>query len=76
MSGMGTSAPSDLSAAADLEKKLASTLRQTTQEISRMEGLDDEQRAEVYAILETLTSDTKVHLAMAGMLAGKRGANA
>ena len=47
MSGMPAGGQGELSEAAQIEGRLASTLRQTSQELARLESLDPEQRAEV-----------------------------
>jgi hypothetical protein len=44
-----------------LEDQLAAMLSQTTSDISRSESLDDEQRAEIYEIVEALKAETFSH---------------
>jgi nitrate reductase assembly molybdenum cofactor insertion protein NarJ len=61
--------PSDVSALPSIEHQLASTLVETAEEIRYVECFDDEQRAEVYAILEALRGDTEAHRAMVDLLA-------
>ncbi len=68
MLGVENSACDDLSAAFSLEEQLVVRLNKTSEEVARMESLDTEQRAEVYAILEALHADTKVHREMVEML--------
>ena len=50
-----------------LEEELSVSIRRTTEEMAHAECLDEEQRAEVYTILETLRSDTKTHRQVVGM---------
>ena len=61
--------PSDVSALSGIEHQLASALMETAEEFRRAECFDDEQRAEVYAILEALRGDTDAHRAMVDLLA-------
>jgi len=50
-----------------LEEELFDALRRTAEEIAHAECLDEEQRAEVYTILQTLRSDTQTHRGVVGM---------
>jgi hypothetical protein len=62
-----------------LEEELSAALKRTAEELAHAECLDEEQRAEVYTILETLRSDTKTHRQVVGMWVSDRpsgGANA
>ena len=60
-----------------LEDRLADQLSQASQEVDRAECFDDEQRAEVYAILEALHSDTRAHRRAIHLLSpGAGGADA
>ena len=61
--------PSDVSALSGIEHQLASTLVATAEEFRRAECFDDEQRAEIYAILQALRDDTEAHRAMIDLLA-------
>ena len=72
MSGTGSGGVTRLSVAAHLEERLAATLNETSHEVSRMECLDAEQRSEIYAILEALTSDSQQHSALIQMLKSRR----
>jgi hypothetical protein len=63
MTGIQGSSPSDVSALTSLEEQLAAQLYVTADEISRAECFDDEQRSEVYTILETLQADSQAHRA-------------
>jgi hypothetical protein len=58
-----------MSELAGVENRLASTLNTTTDQVSRMECLDQEQRAEIYTILKAIQQDTQVHQAMVDALA-------
>jgi hypothetical protein len=71
MSGMQTGAPASISVIAGMERRLASVLNQAAGEIARMETLDEEQRAEIYAILGAIQDDTEIHRAMTAALAGR-----
>lgn len=64
-----TGAQLDVSAAAGVEHQLSSALAATTDQVARLESLDQEQRAEIYAILKAIQSDTVVHQATAEALA-------
>ncbi len=49
---------------ANLEAGLAAILGKTATEVDHVECFDEEQRAEIYAILQALRSDTDVHRAL------------
>jgi hypothetical protein len=49
-----------------LEEKLSLAIQQVADEIAHTECLDEEQRAEVYTILDTLRSDTRSHQGVVG----------
>ncbi|HOF17509.1 MAG TPA: hypothetical protein PK082_01270 [Phycisphaerae bacterium] len=57
----------------ELETKLAATLKKASDEIAHLDTLDDEKRAEIYAILQALTSDSQSHQALLKLLMGKAG---
>lgn len=57
---------------AGMEQQLSSTLKQMSGQVARLENLDQEQRAEVYAILRAIQMDTEAHQAAAGLLAKKQ----
>ncbi len=61
MQGMDSGSSNYISEAVCIERKLSIALHDTTDEMSRMECLDEEQRAEIYAILEALKTDSAVH---------------
>lgn len=50
-----------LSAMSDIEDVLATRLRETVDELAHADCLDEEQRAEVYAILQALRADSEIH---------------
>jgi hypothetical protein len=49
-----------------LEEALSDALSRTAAEVAHAECLDQEQRAEVYTILETLQADTQSHRLVVG----------
>jgi len=53
--------PGKMQVVAGVESQLADTLSATTDEIAHSECLSDEDRAEVYAILEAMRADTEAH---------------
>lgn len=59
---------SDVAGIGRLEDKLAASLVNTADEVAHTECFDAEQRAEVYAILEALKTNTKMHRAMVKQL--------
>lgn len=71
MSTLQSGLSTNLSAIAGMEQQLASRLTQTAHRVSRLEDLDEEQRAEVYAILHAIQSDTQVHHELALLMAGQ-----
>jgi chorismate synthase len=75
MSGTQLQFSGDVSLLAGIEHQLAAALVETADEIKHVECFDDEQRAEVYAILQALRTDTEAHRAMVELLARqlKRG---
>ena len=46
---------------AAMERGLAAALMETAGDVARSECFDVEERAEIYTILDTLRSDTRVH---------------
>jgi len=62
--------PSDgASVAMAVERGLAETLARTAQQVQHAECFDQEQRAEIYAILQALKTDTEAHRIVAEFLA-------
>ena len=59
----------DLSGMAQLEEQLTHRLAAAANDIAHMECFDQEQRAEIYTIIEALKADTEVHQARAALLA-------
>ncbi|MHC4983089.1 MAG: hypothetical protein ACYTF6_07975 [Planctomycetota bacterium] len=55
-----------ISALARMEEQIAASLAATSNEVSRAECFDDEQRSEVYAILAALKADSKAHRNLVG----------
>ena len=55
---------------AQAETKLARTVTATAREIAHSECLDEEKRAEVYAILHVIQSDSDAHMKILSKLAG------
>ncbi len=60
-----------ISEIADIESKLAIDVGKAAEEVAHVECFDDEQRSEVYAILQTLKSDCETHRRAAELLADK-----
>ena len=69
MAGAQVSNSYCLTAISGLEQQLAAKLAATADEVQHVECFDDEQRAEVFAILQALRTDTEAHRAMADLLA-------
>jgi hypothetical protein len=59
-----------------LESGLAETLARTAQQVQHAECFDQEQRAEIYAILQALKTDTEAHRIVAEFLARRLGGKA
>ncbi len=55
---------------AQAETKLARTVSATAREVAHSECLDEEERAEVYAILHVIQSDSAAHLEILSELPG------
>lgn len=49
-----------------LEDQLAAALSKATTHMARLEYMDDEQRAEIYTILQAMQTDTEAHRCMVG----------
>ncbi len=54
-----------------VESEIANCLSQTTDELAHSECFDLEQRAEIYAILQAIKTDTKIHRQTVDLLARK-----
>ena len=59
-----------------LENGLAATLARTAQQIQHADCFDQEQRAEIYAILQALRTDTEAHRIVAEFLTERLGGGA
>ncbi|MBN1555962.1 MAG: hypothetical protein JXA11_14555 [Phycisphaerae bacterium] len=70
MTGAGTYV-ADLSGWSDAESRIGAVLAQTSEELAHAECFDQEQRAEIYAILQAIQTDTINHRRIAEQLAGK-----
>ncbi|MCK4601656.1 MAG: hypothetical protein KAU28_04275 [Phycisphaerae bacterium] len=71
MTGDGGLTSGSISGMVKMEDQLAATLFEASDEIAHTECLDNEQRAEVYTILQALKSDTNSHRALIELLARK-----
>lgn len=52
--------------AATLEDQLMAALQKATKQVGQCESFDEEQRAEVYTILQAIKSDTQLHRQLVG----------
>lgn len=77
MSGIETRANENVPDLAGMEARIAESLDETADELAHAECFDQEQRAEIYAILQAIRTDATNHRAMIDLLAAKmvRGAN-
>ena len=75
MSGTGQYL-SDVAAVAGIERQLACKLSVAAQAIDHMDCFDDEQRSEIYTILQTLRQDTAASCGMLGQWLGNAPAGA
>jgi hypothetical protein len=71
MSGMETRAEPNVANLASMEARIAATLSDTADELAHAECFDQEQRAEIYAILQAIRNDTSNHRALVDLLAAK-----
>ena len=62
--------------AAALEDQLARQLREVSAEVDRSECFDADERAEVYAIIEALQTDTRAHRKAIRLMTGQGGGDA
>lgn len=44
-----------------MESRIVQSLKESTNELAHAECFDEEQRAEIYTILDALRSDTEIH---------------
>jgi len=56
---------------AEMEDRLAASLQAAADEVAHAEGLDGEQRSEVYTILQALAADGRLHREAVDLLAGR-----
>ena len=68
MTGMQIDPSMRVSETAGLEAQLADVLASAADEVARLESLDEEQRAEVYAILGAIQTDVEVHRQLVSQL--------
>jgi hypothetical protein len=68
MTGMQVGSQSAIFTTAGLEAQLAKVLSETSSDVARIESLDQEQRAEVYAILQAIEADSLIHRQMVAEL--------
>ncbi|HDY64811.1 MAG TPA: hypothetical protein ENH84_01090 [Phycisphaerae bacterium] len=71
MMGMEAQLHRDLSELVSVESKICNSLTETTDELARAECFDQEQRAEIYAILQAIKNDTDNHRQTIELLAKK-----
>jgi hypothetical protein len=71
MTGAGMYISTDPSGWADAESRIGDVLAQTAEELAHAECFDQEQRAEIYAILQALKTDTTNHRQIVELLAEK-----
>lgn len=69
---ISSSNPIEVSHVARIEEQLAAGLSQAAREIDHMDCFDDEQRAEIYAILKALKDDTAAHRQLVGQWVSDR----
>lgn len=56
----------DMTGMVGLEDQLAAALDRAANEMARLEYIDDEQRSEIYTILQAMQSDTQIHRNLVG----------
>jgi hypothetical protein len=61
---------------AELETSLLSRINAASDDLQRVDCLNEEQRAEVHAILEAMKHDSESHATVVGFLAGRSGQGA
>ena len=71
MSAAGGASIAGVSRIGSMEEGLSQALAGVCNEVARAECFDPEQRAEIYAILETLKANTETHRAQLELLAAK-----
>ena len=63
----------DLTGLARLEETLAGALTDAADEVEHADCLDEEQRAEVYTILQTLKADIELHRGLLNLMVEQVG---
>ena len=61
MDAPGINVPPNMSALLKMEARLSAALKGAVEELAHAECLDHEHRSEIYAILESLRTDTQAH---------------
>ena len=56
-----------------IEAQLAATLAEAAEEVAHMEFFDQEQRAEIYTILQAMRADSQVHQEVVGWVSDVTG---
>ena len=67
----GTYPDEDFARYVSVESKIAESLSDTSDELAHSECFDQEQRAEIYAILQAIKTDTENHRKTVQLLARK-----
>ncbi len=65
--------PGQLQQMAAMEKSLLCCIRAASEDLQRVECFDEEQRAEVHAILEAIRHESESHSAMVQFLVARLG---
>lgn len=73
MSLAETTMPGQLQQAAAMERSLLWQIRAAADDLQRVECFDEEQRAEVHAILEAIRHESESHSAIVQFLAARYG---
>ncbi|HOD80392.1 MAG: hypothetical protein BWX88_01556 [Planctomycetes bacterium ADurb.Bin126] len=63
----------DVSGMVGLEDQLAAALSKAANEMARLECIDNEQRSEIYTILQAMQADTEAHRSLVGQWVSDRG---
>ena len=71
MMGAGIYPDEDFARYVSVESKIAESLSETADELAHTECFDQEQRAEIYAILQAIKTDTENHHRTVQLLAKK-----
>lgn len=71
MASTGMYPDSDFTHYVRVESDIANSLSETAEELAHSECFDQEQRAEIYAILQAIKTDTENNRQIVQLLAGK-----